>query len=93
MVGGLLPPAPALPALVSETVAAQSGALIDVGLAGQRLQVEPVAVAIQFPGVVPNAPFVVVSVQGLLERQFSIPEAGLDARTRSGRTRPRTRRR
>jgi predicted lysophospholipase L1 biosynthesis ABC-type transport system permease subunit len=48
-----------------------------VGLAGQRLQVEPIAVANQFPGVVPNAPFVVVSVQGLLERQFSIPEAGV----------------
>ena len=31
----------------------------------------------QFPSLVPNAPFVVVSVQGLLERQFSIPEAGV----------------
>ncbi len=77
VVGGLLPPAPPLPALVSEGVASQSGALVDVGLAGQRLQVEPIAVAMQFPGVVPNAPFVVVSVQGLLERQFSIPEAGV----------------
>ena len=77
VVGGLLPVAPALPALVSENIASQAGGPVDVGLAGQRLQVEPVAVAIQFPGVVPNAPFVVVSVQGLLERQFSIPEAGL----------------
>jgi predicted lysophospholipase L1 biosynthesis ABC-type transport system permease subunit len=34
-------------------------------------------VASQFPGVVPNAQFVVVSTQGLLERQFSIPEAGV----------------
>ena len=73
--GGLLPPASALPALVSENIASQAGESVDVGLAGQQLQVEPVAVASQFPGVVPNAPFVVVSVQGLLERQFSIPEA------------------
>ncbi len=77
VVGGLLPPAQALPALVSDNVATQVGGGVDVGLAGQRLQVEPVAVATQFPGVVPNAPFVVVSVRGLLERQFSIPEAGL----------------
>ncbi|CAN5785844.1 hypothetical protein BH18ACT17_BH18ACT17_09800 [soil metagenome] len=77
VVGGLLPAAPSLPALVSESIASQAGGPVDVGLAGQRLQVEPVAVATQFPGVVPNAPFVVVSVQGLLERQFSIPEAGL----------------
>jgi hypothetical protein len=77
VVGGLLPPAPALPALVSDNVASQAGTSVEVGLAGQRLRVEPVAVASQFPGIVPNAPFVVVSVQGLLERQFSIPEAGL----------------
>jgi hypothetical protein len=77
VVGGLLPPAPPLPALVSENVASQTDASVEVGLAGQRLRVEPVAVANQFPGIVPNAPFVVVSVDGLLERQFSIPEAGL----------------
>jgi putative ABC transport system permease protein len=77
VVGGLLPPASPLPALVSDAIASQSAGLVDVGLAGQRLQVEPIAVANQFPGVVPNAPFVVVSVQGLLERQFSIPEAGV----------------
>ncbi|MGZ8631782.1 MAG: FtsX-like permease family protein [Actinomycetota bacterium] len=77
VIGGLLPPAPALPALVSENVASQAPGSVEVGLAGQRLQVEPVAVATQFPGIVPNAPFVVVSVQGLLERQFAIPEAGL----------------
>ena len=66
-----------LPALVSDNVATQTGGMVEVGLAGQRLQVEPVAVASQFPGVVPNAPFVVVPVRGLLERQFSIPEAGV----------------
>ena len=72
-----MPAAPALPALVSDNVATQTGGMVEVGLAGQRLQVEPVAVASQFPGVVPNAPFVVVPVRGLLERQFSIPEAGV----------------
>ena len=35
------------------------------------------SLATQFPGVVPNAPFIVVPVQALLERQFAIPEAGL----------------
>jgi hypothetical protein len=77
VVGGLAPPAPALPALVSDSITPGSGGTVDVGLAGQRLQVEPVATASQFPGVVPNAPFVVVSVEGLLERQLTIPEAGL----------------
>ncbi|MGH2539936.1 MAG: FtsX-like permease family protein, partial [Actinomycetota bacterium] len=77
VVGGVLPPAEPLPALVSENVASQATGPVDVGLAGQRLRVEPVAVATQFPGIVPNAPFVVVSVRDLLERQFSIPEAGL----------------
>jgi putative ABC transport system permease protein len=77
VVGGVLPAAEPLPALVSENVASQTTGPVDVGLAGQRLSVEPVAVASQFPGIVPNAPFVVVSVRDLLERQFSIPEAGL----------------
>ena len=77
VVAGMLPPAPALPALVSENMAAQFAGTVDVGLAGQRLPIEPIAVASQFPATVPNAPFVVVSVIGLLERQLSIPEAGL----------------
>jgi hypothetical protein len=77
VIGGLLPATPSLPALVSDDVTAQGSGSIEVGLAGQRLRLRPVAVASQFPGVVPNAPFVVVSVQALLERQFAIPEAGL----------------
>ena len=66
----VLPAAPVLPALVSDNVATQTGGTVEIGLAGQRLQVEPVAVASQFSRVVPNAPFVVVPVRGLLERQF-----------------------
>jgi hypothetical protein len=77
VVGGLLPPAPAMPALVSEHFISDTQGPVDVGLTGQQLQVEPIAVASQFPGVVPNAPFVIVSTRGLLERQFSIPEAGV----------------
>lgn len=77
VVGGLLPAAPALPALVSDHFVGDAGGPVDVALTGQQLQVEPIAVASQFPGIVPNAPFVVVSTRGLLERQFSIPEAGV----------------
>jgi ABC-type lipoprotein release transport system permease subunit len=77
VIGGILPPAPPLPALVSEHFVEDAGGPVDVGLTGQQLQVEPIAVASQFPGIVPNAPFVVVSNRGLLERQFSIPEPGV----------------
>jgi hypothetical protein len=77
VIGGILPPAPPLPALVSEHFVEDAGGPVDVGLTGQELQVEPIAVASQFPGIVPNAPFVVVSNRGLLERQFSIPEPGV----------------
>ena len=92
VVGGVLPVAPALPALVSDNVSAEVAGMVEVGLAGQRLQVEPVAVANQFPGVVPNAPFVVVSVRGLLERQFSSPRR-VSRSTRCGPTPPTNRRR
>ena len=77
MVGGLLPAAPVLPALVSDNVATQTGGTVEVGLAGQRLQSRTRRRGEPVPRVVPNAPFVVVPVRGLLERQFSIPEAGV----------------
>ena len=66
-----------MPALVSDSVAAELGQSFSVTMAGQHIDVRVVATASQFPSVVPNAPFVVVSAPALLERQFAIPEAGL----------------
>ena len=66
-----------MPALVSDAVAAELGQTFSVTMAGQHIDVRVVATASQFPSVVPNAPFVVVSAPALLERQFAIPEAGL----------------
>jgi hypothetical protein len=77
VVGGLVPRAEPMPALVSDAVAAQLGQAFTVTMAGQQIDVRVVATASQFPSVVPNAPFIVVSGPALLERQFSIPEAGL----------------
>jgi hypothetical protein len=77
VVGGLVPRAGTMPALVSDSVASQLGDSFTVTMAGQQIDVNVVATGTQFPSVVPNAPFVVVSAPALLERQFSIPEAGL----------------
>ncbi|MEO8476356.1 MAG: FtsX-like permease family protein [Actinomycetota bacterium] len=77
VVGGLVPTAEPLPALVSESVAAALGRSFTVTMAGQQIELRVVATATQFPSVVPNAPFIVVSAPSLLERQFAIPEAGL----------------
>jgi hypothetical protein len=53
------------------------GSGFEAGIAGQTTTIDPVATASQFPGLVPNAPFLVVSDTALLERQLSIPEAGI----------------
>jgi putative ABC transport system permease protein len=77
VIGGIAPHAAPMPALVSDAVAAELGQTFSVTMAGQHIDVRVVATASQFPSVVPNAPFVVVSAPALLERQFAIPEAGL----------------
>ncbi|HEY7668409.1 MAG TPA: ABC transporter permease [Actinomycetota bacterium] len=77
VVGGISPAAPPLPTLVSTGVSAGGRAPFPVTLGGLHLELDPVAVASQFPSNVPNAPFVVVSAPALLERVFAIPEAGL----------------
>jgi hypothetical protein len=77
VVGGIVPRSEPMPALVSDSIAAQLGQTFTVTMAGQQIEVRVIASASQFPSVVPNAPFIVVNAPGLLERQFSIPEAGL----------------
>ena len=77
VIGGIWPTPGPLPALLSNNWENGSGGQFDAGLAGQTTTIEPVATASQFPGLVPNAPFLVVSEVGLLERQFSIPEPGV----------------
>jgi len=77
VVAGLVPSPAALPALLSSSVAASAGDRLTVTLGGQQVELRRIATAEQFPSVVPNAPFVVVSAPALLERELAVPEAGL----------------
>jgi putative ABC transport system permease protein len=77
VIGGIWPTPDPLPALLSDNWTDRPGSEFEAGLAGQTTMVDPVATASQFPGLLPNAPFLVVSETALLERQFSIPEAGI----------------
>jgi putative ABC transport system permease protein len=77
VIGGIWPAPPDLPAMISDNWGSAVNAPFDVGVAGQSTTVHPFATANQFPSLVPNAPFVVVSGPAILERQFAIPEAGL----------------
>jgi hypothetical protein len=77
VIGGIWPAPPDLPAMISENWGSPVNTPFDVGVAGQSTTVHPFASANQFPSLVPNAPFVVVSAPAILERQFAIPEAGL----------------
>ena len=77
VIGGLVPASDPLPALVSPAIAAANGPDFTVTLGGQQVELRPVEQAIQFPSLIPNAPFVVVSAPALLERAAAVPEAGL----------------
>jgi hypothetical protein len=77
VIGGIWPAPGPLPTLLSDNWTDRPGSEFEAGLAGQTTTIDPVATASQFPGLVPNAPFLVVSETALLERQFSIPEAGI----------------
>ena len=77
IVGGIVPGSPPLPALVSPAIATPSGPNFHVTLGGQDVELDPVAQAIQFPSLIPNQPFVVVSGPALLERAAAVPEPGL----------------
>ncbi len=75
VVGGIAPPAPPLPALVSPGVAATQPSVFEVTLGGQRLELRRVAIAEHFPSA--SGDFVVVSAPALLEATVRIPERGL----------------
>jgi putative ABC transport system permease protein len=79
VIGGIWPTPRRLPALLSDNWDTGTGSpsSFEVGLAGQTATVGAVARASQFPSMVPNAPFLVVSARGLLERQLAIPEPGI----------------
>jgi hypothetical protein len=77
VIGGLLPPSDPVPIVVSPAVASAGGPTFVVNLGGQDVVVDPVGQARQFPSVIPNAPFVVISAPALLERAAAVPEPGL----------------
>lgn len=74
---GLIPLPAAMPALLSKTVAAQVDDTFTVTLGGQKIELHQVAEATQFPGTIPNSPFIVVPTRALLERELAVPEAGI----------------
>ncbi len=77
VIGGLVPTSDPLPVLVSPGIASPGGPMFQVTLGGQELQLDPVVGAIQFPSMIPNQPFIVMSGPALLERAAAVPEAGL----------------
>ncbi len=77
VIAGLVPHPAEMPALLSTSVANQVGDRFTVTLGGQQIALRRIATAAQFPSVVPNSPFIVVSVRGLLERELAVPEPGL----------------
>jgi hypothetical protein len=77
VIGGIVPRSDPLPVLVSPGVASVDGPIFPATLGGQELELDPVVGALQFPSMVPNAPFIVLSGPALLERAAAVPEAGL----------------
>jgi putative ABC transport system permease protein len=77
VIGGIVPSSDPLPVLVSPGIASPGGPLFQATLGGQEFQLDPVVGALQFPSMIPNAPFVVLSGPALLERAAAIPEPGL----------------
>jgi hypothetical protein len=77
VIGGIVPASGPLPALVSPGIASVDGPVFAVALGGQDTELDPVAGAFQFPSLIPNAPFIVVSASALLERAAAVPEPGL----------------
>jgi FtsX-like permease family len=77
VIGGIVPSSDPLPVLVSPGVASPGGPLFQATLGGQEFQLDPVVGALQFPSMIPNAPFIVLSGPALLERAASVPEPGL----------------
>ena len=77
VIGGIVPGSDPLPVLVSPGIAAPGGPVFPASLGGQDMQLDPVAGAVQFPSMLPNQPFIVMSSSALLERAAAVPEIGL----------------
>jgi len=77
VIGGIVPSSDPLPVLVSPGIASPGGPLFQATLGGQEFQLDPVVGALQFPSMIPNAPFIVLSGPALLERAAAVPEPGL----------------
>jgi hypothetical protein len=75
IVGGIAPPMPPLPALVSPEISRSQGRVFEATLGGQLLTFERVGVAQHFPTVLRD--FLVTSTPALLEASIRIPESGL----------------
>ncbi|HEX9123903.1 MAG TPA: ABC transporter permease [Actinomycetota bacterium] len=75
VIGGIEPPAPPIPVLVSPGVASSQGPAFQATLGGQLLEFRQVAVAESFPTVAGD--FMVVSAPALLGASARIPEPGL----------------
>jgi hypothetical protein len=77
VIGGIVPSSDPLPVLVSPGIASPGGPIFQATLGGQEFQLDPVVGAFQFPSMIPNAPFIVLSGPALLERAAAVPEPGL----------------
>ena len=77
VIGGIVPGSDPLPVLVSPGITSPDGPVFPAALGGQEMELDPVAGAFQFPSMIPNAPFLVVSGRALLERAAAVPEPGL----------------
>jgi putative ABC transport system permease protein len=77
VIGGIVPGSDPLPVLVSPSIAGAGGPVFPASLGGQDMELDPVAGAIQFPSMLPNQPFIVMSGSALLERAAAVPEPGL----------------
>jgi hypothetical protein len=75
VVGGLQPPAPAIPAIVSPDLASKGEFTVTIG--DLNIKIDAVASASAFPSLLPDSSFVVVPVGALLERELAVPEPGL----------------
>jgi hypothetical protein len=77
VIGGIVPGSDPVPVLVSPGIASTGGPVFTATLGGQRLELDPVVGAFQFPSMIPNAPFIVLSGSAILERAAAVPDPGL----------------
>jgi hypothetical protein len=74
VIGGIVPPSPAIPVLASKEVAASAGRRFQGVIAGTQLTFRVVAVPKGFPGTDASQPFLVVPEAALYQALEAIPE-------------------